>query len=829
MFMLKSCDQQNMELIQLPAGALYLVRPGSVKGERECIYSEAVATIRRTTTPRNYELAVSLVYDAGEASPEREDDAVDECAFLIDEELQFHPTVFDGTPAFAWHDWGSGVEDVLEFIVDPHKVNAVTRSIFEVTFLQCVWERKTGRSHEEATDEDLEALKYRGMGDASGREREEEGRGTATGEAAEGTGGEVRGEAGAGAGAGAAGTQPPGTPARDATSPDRSAVRPVRPTDSLQTVTGTNEPQIVLAARADLYLYDQATGLFMRQEHGAQARIAEAGRFLYWMVVDGAEAPWLSQAVDSRMNMNFSSENLSAVWNYYDENGHVFSWLLRFGEKAAYTAFQEQFSHLLWETLNEEKWGKGPAVEQQYLEQAYEQDVTMTPADADAPQTPHRALLSPRHYSALSSDEDEDTVNAELDPMDEGDEDGGDEDEGDEDGGDEDEGDEDEVAAAMQASTAAPTAGAAGGDVNSQLAVGYKFDRSFVVRGDKIGVFRHTDDNRLEYATTINRISTPKGRTFAPGRAMLHDQDSAMVLTDPGNRHALYHMDLEYGKVVEEWKVHEDVPVANILPNSKFAQMTAEQTLIGTSRNGIFRIDPRLAGEKLVGSEFKQYTSKNDFSAAATDASGRLAVASNKGDLRLFDKIGKNAKTALPALGDPILGVDVSADGRWVIATCRTYLLLIDTLIGDGRFQGNLGFDRSFPADARPLPRRLQLRPHHVAYMETEVSFTPAHFNTGSDSETSIVTSTGNYVVSWSFDAVKKGNPYAYVLKRYNGVVVRDEHMYGSDQSIVVAFENDVQLAQRAQLRKPTRASLAPGPPEGRASVSRGPRRVTRG
>ena len=94
----------------------------------------------------------------------------------------------------------------------------------------------------------------------------------------------------------------------------------------------------------------------------------------------------------------------------------------------------------------------------------------------------------------------------------------------------------------------------------------------------------------------------------------------------------------------------------------------------------------------------------------------------------MFDQIGKNAKTALPALGDPILGVDVSSDGRWVIATCRTYLLLIDTLIQDGRYQGSLGFDRSFPADARPLPRRLQLRPHHVAYMESEVHFTPAQY-----------------------------------------------------------------------------------------------------
>jgi hypothetical protein len=32
---------------------------------------------------------------------------------------------------------------------------------------------------------------------------------------------------------------------------------------------------------------------------------------------------------------------------------------------------------------------------------------------------------------------------------------------------------------------------------NSALAVGYKSDRSFVIRGDKIGVFKHTQDDGL--------------------------------------------------------------------------------------------------------------------------------------------------------------------------------------------------------------------------------------------------------------------------------------------------------------------------------------------
>ena len=207
---------------------------------------------------------------------------------------------------------------------------------------------------------------------------------------------------------------------------------------------------------------------------------------------------------------------------------------------------------------------------------------------------------------------------------------------------------------------------------------------------------------------------------------MLHDQDSKMVIMNPSNPNSLFNMDIERGKIVEEWKVHDDVQVDHIAPDSKFAQMTPEQTLIGASHNALFRIDPRISGTKMVDSQYKQYVSKNKFSGVTTTASGKLAVASEKGDIRLFDSIGKNAKTALHPLGDPILGIDATADGRWIVATTKTYLLLIDTLIGQGKYTGSLGFDRSFPADAKPIPRRLQLRAEHVAYMDHNVSFTPA-------------------------------------------------------------------------------------------------------
>ena len=54
------------------------------------------------------------------------------------------------------------------------------------------------------------------------------------------------------------------------------------------------------------------------------------------------------------------------------------------------------------------------------------------------------------------------------------------------------------------------------GERNSMLTVGYKGDRSYVVRGNNIGVFSHTGDNQVKYFATISKIATPKGKEFKP-------------------------------------------------------------------------------------------------------------------------------------------------------------------------------------------------------------------------------------------------------------------------------------------------------------------------
>lgn len=219
---------------------------------------------------------------------------------------------------------------------------------------------------------------------------------------------------------------------------------------------------------------------------------------------------------------------------------------------------------------------------------------------------------------------------------------------------------------------------------------------------------------------------------------MLHDEDSSLVLMNPNNKNTLYKLDLEVGKVVEEWQVDEHAPVTNIVPNSKYAPMTPSKTLIGLNANSIFRIDPRLAGTKKVETESKSYVVKNDFSCGATTGRGELAVASAKGDIRLFNKLDKRAKTLLPGFGDPIIGIDVTENGKYLLATCKTYLLLINTQLsegdGDGAGEALTGFTKPMGSQ-KPIPKRLQLKPEHVAYMGEPVQFTEAHFSTGPNTE----------------------------------------------------------------------------------------------
>ncbi|CDO75567.1 hypothetical protein BN946_scf184858.g7 [Trametes cinnabarina] len=748
-------DPNAAEVVKISEGQLYLVRSGAVRGGRECIYNDAMATIRRVpSVEHHFQLVITRVYEDGDQELlEDEEETDEERVFLISEELEFRTsTTADGEPTFVWRDLHGDIDELYEFVAAG--TNEPTRAFFETCMYRAMYERKYRASADNLSDAELQEFIWRPPA-------EKRGKGKATRKAS------------------ASNSQEASVPtSQEAAVATASTTSPAGSPAKAKAAAKSSEPELPTLASepAELHLWDKDRGMFVKQAD-VTARVAHnpaGGQYDYWLLASTDEGQVLAHRISSDMNQKMSSRVLSVTWNNVDDRGVGNSWCLRFLTEETFNKFQLAFTRALWEAMNQWPWDKAKPDEQNYVLSSTVEDVEMKDVEDE--------------------DDEEDAVEEELDKSEDEEED--------------EYPDEDEEAPAMPKGR------------NKQLTVGYKGDRSYVVRDDKIGVFSHTGQGQVKYYASISNVATPKGKVFSPKHVMLHDQDTKMVLMNPAEPHALYNLDIERGKVVEEWKVHDDITVDAIAPDNKFAQMTPEQTLIGISHNALFRIDPRVSGTKMVDSQFKQYVSRNKFSSVATTEAGKLAVASEKGDIRLFDSIGKNAKTALPPLGDPIIGVDVTADGRWIVATTKTYLLLIDTLIGEGRYTGQLGFDRSFPANAKPIPRRLQLRAEHVAYMDGTVSFTPARFNMGEGKEeNAIVTSTGQYVVAWDFAKVKKGHLDKYEIKKYDQFVVQDNFKFGDDKEIIVALQNDVLAINKKSLRRPTRASLAPGGGRSRSSI----------
>ncbi|CAG8627968.1 10523_t:CDS:10, partial [Cetraspora pellucida] len=731
-------DPDNPELIQISAGELYLVRPNSPKGNRECIFREAQAIIRRTSTEWQYQLVIDRVFEEGEEelvsegdSDEESQGGEEEKVFLIGETLEFRKGQIEGLTTFAWRDLMGDPEDLFEFVCDVN-TTAHTTNAFEYTMYSCMFERKYKKSREDATEQELQSFIY-----VPPAER-------------------VHSKI----------SQSPSTPKHHistplndspvsvSTTPVRSvrsetspSSTPTRHTVSFDFPGAPSEVENAISVPVELHVFDPTSGTFMLMSPNATAN---------WHVVSDDKTTLVGQRVEPKMNPVFNRTHVCFIWCYFDESDRVSSFLIRFRDLEGEANFKKKFAQAMYETLNE---SRAKEEEQEYFMNAYQEDVEMTDAEStDKEDTEEENEIS-------EDDESDDNID---------------------------------------------TKGVEGDSANTQLIVGYKHDRSFVLKGNKIGVFKHTDDDRIELTTNIGEIKKLGGSKLNPSKGMLHEEDSTMVLMDPQDEHNLFKMDLEYGKIVEEWNVHDVVPVTSIFPSNKFAQTTAEKTLVGMSHNSLYRIDPRLPGLKLVDSQRKQYMTKSDFSCGATDAKGHIVVGSEKGDVKLFDSLGKIAKTNLPALGSAIKGIDVTSDGRWIIATTARYLLLLDTLIKSDPNK-KLGFEKSFPKDKKPIPRRLQLKPEHLALMKEPVNFTPARFNTGLDeTEKTIVTSTGPFVITWNFRRVKQGKLDEYQIKRYTDDIVADNFKFGQDRSIVVTFPHDVTMAKKTHLSTPTKAVLSP-------------------
>ena len=534
------------------------MRPLSPKGYSELIFKDAAASIRRTAQEFQYQLVIQRAYEEGEeellADEDGEDGAdgtsaaeKDEKTFLLDEGLHFRSeTRQGGEKVFAWKDLSGDLGDHFEFVCD-RSVQAATQGTFELVAIQCQYERKHRRSHQNATEAELRQFSF-------------------SEESSLGSSAAVASPSGS--------PQAARTSARTLTEPEQAQdtmaskpskahtalVQPKPQTVAPPSAAHPKQVEILAKEKAELHMFDFTSGLFILQDSSVTAFVAETGQWRYWLQITGKDKEWLGQPIIADINPVFNFEYLSFIFNHYTSDGSAYSWLLRFQDQDTVERFQEGLMRALWEQLNEMKWTKAKEDDRDYVLEAF-QDLTMKDTDEE--------------------DEEQDEHEDGVEEEEAGTEDDGQRSEH----YDSDESEEDVVTRDED------------GNVNSQLAVGYKHDRSFVVRGSKIGVFKHTPNNNLEFSTNISKVETPNGKLFSPKKVMLHAEDSNMILQNEEDPHSLYRMDLEYGKVVEQWKIHDDIPVTTFAPEKvlytcPFAHVDANPILTTTLAE-IFSDDQR--------------------------------------------------------------------------------------------------------------------------------------------------------------------------------------------------------------------------------------------
>ncbi|PRP74495.1 vacuolar import and degradation protein, partial [Planoprotostelium fungivorum] len=452
--------------------------------------------------------------------------------------------------------------------------------------------------------------------------------------------------------------------------------------------TSNGQEAIVLSPKSELYQYDSQENQYVLRDAVKCSRVSLGDRkksFIYDLVIHrfSDNKLLLRIRISSDLNMTFhharSTKEGSITWTEKIE-GVTWAWSLAFDRSTEqFFTFESAYKEALWETNSQKPHSSLKADDQKYVD-----------------------------FRSESEEDEESESDAEV------------EDEFDRFRFGQSEPEKVRVARAMEE----PTEGISASR-NQLLAVGGKNDRTFVSRGSRIGVFKNKEDD-VEFVSTIDRLKTPDGKYFSPKRMVLHKEEKSMLFlpgevkgSTPSNK-VVYKMDLERP---DNLGVH---PVQELFHQTKFGEMKDQDNITGLNLNGFVHVDPRTR-DKVVNSHYYAPTTKPELSCAATTKTGDLVAGSKKGEIRMYSSrtfessaCTLRAKTNLPGFGDPILSIETTEDGEWILATCKNYLVVLRS-----ENKGINGFKKPLGKE-KPVLKRLQLSQVDIVNMGGHINFTPA-------------------------------------------------------------------------------------------------------
>ncbi|EAR95804.2 Vid27 cytoplasmic protein (macronuclear) [Tetrahymena thermophila SB210] len=327
-------------------------------------------------------------------------------------------------------------------------------------------------------------------------------------------------------------------------------------------------------------------------------------------------------------------------------------------------------------------------------------------------------------------------------------------------------------------------------------------DRTFVSKGENIEVYRtiQDQDQDLEYLLTLPIVQGLNGEVFEPKKILMQEQDTKMLLLNNEENKKVYYYDIEKGKIIQEFGADEGFnnAIKDFCNQTKNGDLENTKTFYSINSKNIFRMDPRIskgAAQTCIQNGSKMYAQNNHFTCISSTKNGEFAIGSADGSVRLYNDVTKNAKNQFNlGYGDPIKGLDISQDGKWILATCQTYLILFPTY--DCSNVTKNGFNSTIKIDNRPVPIRLQLSSEDQYYLKLkEIGFTPAKFdNCLTKKEKFIVSTTGAFTIVWDFIKVLQKKTQCYEIKKSDEPIQQAEFKFNKNDNVLAASVNRVEM-----------------------------------
>ena len=337
----------------------------------------------------------------------------------------------------------------------------------------------------------------------------------------------------------------------------------------------------------------------------------------------------------------------------------------------------------------------------------------------------------------------------------------------------------------------------------------YNGHRSFVIKdNNQIDIFKtNNDDNKLINISSISPIKTIKDNKYSQdsiiSKAKMFNKDNEILFQDSKNKNKIYQYDLNKENIIEEWDCSTNENIFNIDNNNiynnnenmidftypkKLDQINGKNEMIGINSNNIFLLDERVnRNNKIV--DIKKFEINPNFKCITTTGYGGIATGSENGDIRLFNNIG-NAKTLITGFNNPIRYLDSSIDGKYILATCDKYIMVINT---DNENNTN-GYNTCLGRiKIKPLILKLSQN-DLIKYKLDKENFTPAKFNNNTNcKEMMIISSLGQYVILWNFKQVQNGQTDSYRIINANQFVIDNTTKFDKNQ-LIIALSDKLRL-----------------------------------